>query len=110
VSHVEDNERVSKALEDVLDGDRRCGPRFSTHLEGDETLEIWLDAARPQVASILNESMEGVGLILDDELDLQQGQTIVVVHRGFRRRAEVQYIAVGQDGCRLGLTWKQQPR
>ena len=104
---MKDNERESKALKNVAGADRRCGPRFSTHLQGNETLEIWLDPARPRIASVLDESMEGVALVVDHELDVQPGQTVEAVHRGFRRRAVVQYVSAGQSGCRLGLRWKQ---
>jgi hypothetical protein len=49
-------------------------------------------------------------LMADRELDLQPGQIIEVVHRGFRRRAVVQYVSDGHSGCRLGLRWKQSAR
>jgi hypothetical protein len=106
LSTVDENERELNVPKSVGYADRRCGPRFSAHLAGNEIVEIWLDPARPHIALILNESMEGVGLMVDREPDLQPGQIIEVVYRGFRRRGVVQHVSAGQSGWRLGLRWK----
>ena len=106
---MEGETREAAVPQEPQTSDRRSQPRFVAHLRGDETIEIWLDPARPLAASILDESIDGVGLLAPEPCDLQVRQIIDVVYRGARRRAVVRNLQRTAEGVRVGLLWKHGP-
>ena len=98
-----------RSFEDVEHLDRRTSPRFSSHLRGNESVDIWINASTTHEGFLIDESLEGIGVACTPVDSLRQGRVIDVIHRGRRKQAEIRYIVTVEtdegEMAKLGLHW-----
>ena len=96
-----------RSFDDVEHLDRRSSPRFSSHLHGNETVEIWVNARASTSAVIIDESLDGLGVSCADHPSFQQGRILDVIYRGKRKQAEIRYKVKPSNvaDVKMGLHW-----
>ena len=89
--------------QDLLTIDRRQYVRSAPVMDG---TQVWLDGDRRVKVELLDESDDGIGVLLPEEVSFALGPLVMVDHDGKRRSATVAHLTQTSDGMRLGLQWK----
>lgn len=83
--------------------ERREATRFQ-HDDGTDFAVIFREPGEELLAEVHDESVTGLGILVDAELDLQLGSHINVVYAGEFMQGEVRHITMQSGGkCLVGL-------
>lgn len=77
--------------------ERRDSTRFQ-HDEGMEFAAIWLETGEEILAEVHDDSLGGLGILLEDSFGFQPGSDVQVVYAGEHLQGKVRHITMQSDG------------
>ena len=73
----------------------------------DDGTALWIEADRRVQVEVVDESAEGIGLIIPADTSFDIGPVVHVDYRGTRRSGTVAHLtSLDDDRYRLGLNWR----